>query len=236
MELNDDLKLKLLHGLPIPLDGIEIAPFTLGEITKLGFTKYWQYISILTTKKDNLISRDSEAYERLSSLDVLANMPGSEIFVEALKTVFRTNKIRKFFDEEQDTTVLFINDKNINSEMFDQIQQILIWQNNIESKQKEDFNPADEETAKLIEELQRQREIVSKHKSKDKTSSFSSQVEALATKSNDLNIFTVFDLTMYQFTKVFNRTIIIDNYETQVMAMLQGADVKDLKHWTEGEN
>ncbi len=60
---------------------------------------------------------------------------------------------------------------------------------------------------------------------------FYSIVSAVSTKSNSINKLNVWDLTLHQLYDEFDRLQIIDGYNTSLAAMMQGAEIKDLKHW-----
>lgn len=230
MQLTEDIELKLLHGLPLYVDDIEIKPFTLSEITKLGLSNYWQYISLLVA--DIPKTEEYKEYEDITMFEVYLHLPDKTYFIDALKTILRAEKVRTIEGE----SVVFIDNKVIDRDKYENIKQIIIWQNCIDLNKKNEFNPMNDEARRLIELMEEQERIVRNKKGNKGNISFSTQINALATKSNDLNIFKVFDLTMYQFSKIFNRTIMIDNYQTQIMATIQGAKIDDMKHWTENEN
>lgn len=104
---------------------------------------------------------------------------------------------------------------------------------------KED-NPSNDETRKLMEQMKKNRERVNKIKKKSKENSSDDDddfdltdiISSVTVKSNSINKFNVWDLTLAQLYDEYARLELIDNYDFSIKAMMAGAEKIDLKHWS----
>jgi hypothetical protein len=108
----------------------------------------------------------------------------------------------------------------------------------LDVKNRED-NPADEETRQLIEHMEKMRKIVDDKKKIQQQSDgteddidISDIISAVTARSNSINKFNVWDLTLYQLYDEYARLELIDNYDFSIKAMMAGAEKIDLKHWS----
>lgn len=62
--------------------------------------------------------------------------------------------------------------------------------------------------------------------------SLSSIISSVAAKHPQLNLFNIWDLTLYQLYDQFQRLQLIDNYEIHTLALLHGAELKEPQHWS----
>ncbi|UGO50804.1 hypothetical protein PQE68_gp213 [Bacillus phage vB_BanS_Sophrita] len=270
-----DLKLKLLSGQGIQVDNLEITPYTLGEISNMGYTYYMNQLQWLLPNVDDFIKATEDIEKKmhlmternkLKVFDFFSTLGGRElkdVAVTALSTVFKTNDI--YFLEEQRFIVfdffklgIFYKDEDgriqidsekldtipeenlrvIHRDNFDEIIQVVKFQNGIAKVNKEDVeNPADEETRKLMQQMKENREKVKKMKSleqqdDDDSIDISDIISAVSAKSCSINKFNIWDLTLYQLYDEYGRLELIDNYDVSVRAIMAGAEKVDLKHWS----
>lgn len=144
---------------------------------------------------------------------------------------FNTTK----FDEIPDEQI-----KIIHRENFDEIVNIVKLQNYLsspEKSEKKESNPADEETRALIEHMEMMKKKVQDKKRKQQKSEggdidMYDILDAVSVKSNSINKTNIFDLTIYQVYCEYARLELIDNYDFSIKAMMAGAKIDALKHWS----
>jgi hypothetical protein len=130
----------------------------------------------------------------------------------------------------------------INRDNFDDIVEITKLQNYISKATEKEAEPekyADEETRKLMEDMERHRKRVeAKKKAQAQADGNDSEVDitdiisAVSSKSNSINRLTIWRYTLYQLYDEYSRLELIDNYNFSIKAMLAGAEKVDLKHWS----
>lgn len=203
---------------------------------------------------------------KLKVFDFFSRLGGNElreVAMTALSTVFKTKDI--YFLEEHGMIVfdfyklgVFYKDEDgriqIDSEKldtlpeenlrvlhrdnFDEVVQVMKFQNGIAKVNKEDIeNPADEATRKLMEQMKENREKVNRMKSLeqpdgDDSIDISDIISAVSAKSYSVNKFNIWDLTLYQLYDEYGRLELIDNYDVSVRAIMAGAEKVDLTHWS----
>jgi hypothetical protein len=237
-----DYNLKLLRGHVFNVDNIEIAPLTVGEIVDHGYSLYSEMLGIVTAKPEDVFKGlDIDINMTMFDHVISSGNPDLAIkFFDSIKYFIREDRDYEFdnalglvFGNVQEDEIENI--KVINSLNFNDIVDIIRYQNCVKyPDKKEEYNPKDERARKIIEKLNKAKKEVDKAKKKDKDNNvdFLSVVSAVSTKSNTINKFNVWDLNVYQLYDEFKRLEMINGYETSILAMLNGADIKDLKHWS----
>ncbi len=84
---------------------------------------------------------------------------------------------------------------------------------------KEEYNPANEEARKIIEKIKENKKNAPKPK---ELITLSSMISGLGWKANNINIFNVWDLTVYQLYDGLNRLKIIDDYQFTLSGIYAG--------------
>ena len=127
----------------------------------------------------------------------------------------------------------------IHRDNFDDIVEVVKLQNFLKKPEKDAVpNPVDEQTRKLMQQMEENRKKVEAKKKSQQGNSderdvdISDIVSAVSSKSNSLNKFNVWDFTLYQLYDEYSRLELIDNYDFSIRAMMAGADKVDLKHWS----
>lgn len=204
------------------------------------------------------------------TFDFYTHLGGKEMtdkLLVALKMLLRTDDIKFIEDNviavdfvkkgvliEDDDGKLIVDEEYLNSlsedevtlihrDNFDDIVQVAKLQNYlIQPKKKEEdkANPADDETRKLIEDMERTRQKVESKKNAQKNTEktdgdsidISDIVSAVSSKSNSINKLNIWDLTLYQVYDEYSRLEVIDNYNFSIQAMMAGAENVELKHWS----
>ncbi|TVX86076.1 hypothetical protein [Paenibacillus agilis] len=241
-----DLKLKLFSGRAINAEGYgDIIPLTIREIVDVGYSEYMKCLNIMTlTTKDFL----EDATDDISVFDLLLLYGGEEIesiFEKALslflkgEIVVDRDDLRIFVKVSEDTINI------VNKDNYREIQEVIKWQNYInsfdEKKLDKNFDPADEETRKLKEQMdavaKRRDELKKKQNQADLNEEesdidFYDILSAISSKSYGISELNVLDMTVYQVYRKFKRMEIIDQYDISIKSILAGAKDVKLRHWS----
>jgi hypothetical protein len=238
MQITIDTKLKLLAGLPLEVEYYgEIKPLLLKEIISFGYDNYLKMLNILCLKKDKLMNNP---HEDLTEFDVLLQL-GDENVHDYLKESL------EFFLQDKVTLVpssqLIVvgsNEKNlrpITRKNFGDIRTVIQLQNYVLSVEEDyDVKSKDDKAKEVAERMKKARDEVKRIKKKDTNeeseTDFFDLISAISSKSYSLNKIELLNLTMFQIYEEFKRLNHIDQYETNILAMLQGAKGVKLKHWS----
>jgi hypothetical protein len=238
-----DIKLRLLSGDSFNVNKLEIIPLTLKEIKDVGYIQYNQYLSILTLKKEELLPELKD--QDISVFDIILKSDSSvlkNLLVETLSLFLHQNKDDVLIHHhyglifggatKNPNDCLIVNDEN-----FNEIVEVIKLQNGIVSPNEADsFAPQDDKAKSIIAKFKKGREEVKKTKTKsnknDGNIDFADIVSAVSTKSNTYNKSNIWDLTIYQLYDEYKRLEMISSYETNILAMINGAKVENLKHWS----
>jgi hypothetical protein len=238
-----DIKLRLLSGDSFNVQKLKITPLTLKEIKDIGYIQYNQYLSVLTLKKEELLpdTNDSD----ISTFEIIIKSESSvlkNLLVESLSLFLHQNSndviIHHLYGLIFGGTTKSPNDCLIvNEENFSEIVEVIKLQNGIVSANEADsFTPQDDKAKSIIAKFKKGREEVKKTKSKsnknDGSIDFADIVSAVSTKSNTYNKNNIWSLTIYQLYDEYKRLEMISSYETNISAMIAGAKVENLKHWS----
>lgn len=256
-ENTSDIKLPLLAGEKIYIGDISIEPLKLRDIAKVGYNKYMNSLGIMLQEFESLldISKIPEDYlkeikNNMSPLDLIFESKNHVLIlslIDSLKFLFKADKITY---RENDGVVLLYeiplteeekliedieikyNEKYINKDNYSYIVDVLKLQNGLMQVEEKKYNPADEKAREIMEKIKRGQEIAKKNKKKDGDLDLQDIISAVAGKSNNLNILDIWDLTVYQLYDHFQRLEMVDGYGISMNAMMHGADIKNVKHWS----
>lgn len=235
-------ELKLLKGSHIQImEGLNIYPLTIGEITDdIGEEIYNSFLSIITLTRSkvdvdsgavtreelNSVNNDLELIFLLSTKDpqILA------IFILALKTFLKSD-----IDIVKDVGIVIKNDNgtfSLEYDLFKQIKSVIMKQNYLKEEKEIEYKPVNSKAEELMEKLKKEKAKIQKQNT-DNGLSLSGIVSIVATYSNDVNIFTVWNLTIYQLYEIYLRIVVWDNYHTNFLLIPHVSDSTslDLKHW-----
>lgn len=214
-------------------DGLHLHVPKLREIIAMSESKYNELLSALLFDKGNIDGLDDD---RLTSFEVLFaycfhNVEFKNIIFNALKLIFKEEA--QMGDDGSNVFFYFDDSKKIDNSNFDFIQEVLKRANYIKVDNEPEFNPANSKAAQMIELIKKGKK--SKPRPKE-TMNLHSIISGLAWKAKDVNIFSIFDLTIYQLYNGFYTTENIDNYHHTLQGIYAGTvDGKDIKfdqiHW-----
>lgn len=238
-----DNRLRLLMGEGLYAGNIFIKPKTLREIVKTGYTHHMTLLNVISLTHEDILNEElgDEMLEQMRNFTVceILFIFGETDLRESYKEALEYFLDAKFEGIDANThTIRMSGDLEIDSSTLEKILSVLRKQNgqdgSVEEKVKES-NAKSEKAKKILEKLQKGKkkveEIKRKENSGEDTMDFYSIVSAVSTKSNSINKLNVWDLTLHQLYDEFDRLQIIDGYNTSLAAMMQGAEIKDLKHW-----
>ena len=212
--IEEELSLKLLAGDSINIDGIgNIYPLKLKEIKDMGEQIYNYFLSVLTIKPD-------ETPNNISLFDfILQNcIYGDEqyryLVLHAL-ACFLKDKItlREFGFIVGDSE-----DKFINKDNYNEIYKIILLQNCLKN-QIDEYNPANERAKELIERLKKSKANKTIQKN---NANLASVISGVVWKSKNIDIFNVWDLTVYQLYDALYRLNILDEFDNMMFAYYTG--------------
>jgi len=231
MDIKMDDELRLLKGSSFFVDGIEIKPFTIGEIVEIGHEKYQQMMNIFALEIEDVIKDIPEELNDITVFDFYLNSGISELYnllINCINLFFHPKNLQVIKNEN----LIFIDDKIINRNNWKKISDIVKLQNCF--KKEEKYNPADPRTAELLRKRDEARKKVAKAKGSDNDSlNFADLVSILSANGNGIDIFNVWDLTFYSFNNQFARMKMLEDYDISIRSLLAGAKSEDvdLKHW-----
>lgn len=239
----DDRNLKLLAGDSFFVHNFTIKPITLEEVKDVGYTRYNQFLGVLTFKVEDLVDRaKTELKDGVTAFDIIlfsGNAELIDLLLDAICFFLKESKEAIKFHPSLglvfgDVDVDLDKAKVMNAAIFENLVVAIKYQNYLLSgSAAKEFNPKNDKAKSIIDKIKRANELISKKKSNSDSEAkvdFPDLVSAVSTKSNSYNKHNVWTLTMYQFYDEYKRLEAITSYETNVMAMVQGAKV-DLKHW-----
>ncbi|UQB84209.1 hypothetical protein [Bacillus amyloliquefaciens] len=160
---------------------------------------------------------------------------------EKLGIVFEGEDDKYYLNEDKLDEVPATELKFVHRDNFDEIVEIVKTQNYLTKpiEKINGSNPADEETKKLMEHMENMRNKVNEKKRLQKEMDGESDnidisdiISSVTAKSNSIDKFNVWSLTLYQLYDEYARLELIDNYDFSIRAMMAGAEKIDLKHWS----
>ena len=219
MDIKIDDELRLLKGSSFFVNGIEIKPFTIGEIVEIGYEKYQQIMNIFVLEVEDIIKDIPEELDDITVFDLFLKSGLQELFeglISAIGLFLRIENTNEFSINEEFNIIVNKN-KVINRNNWGNICKIIQMQNCVK-REKEDYNPANEEARKIIEKIK----ALKRENPIKESVTLSSMISGIANKSNNLNILNIWDLTTYQLYDALNRLNLIDNYQFTLNGMYAG--------------
>lgn len=202
------------------MDGIEIKPFTIAEITdQIGYEKYQQLLNIFILEVKDILKEVPEELNNINVFDLIVQGRIRELFEGLLESICLFLRINNLDELDINENGLVINTKLINSNNWDKLCKIIKMQNCISKQEEEKYNPANEKAREIIEKIKRYKNEMPKKK---ELITFPSMISGLAWKSNNVNIFDVYNLTIYQLYDGLKRLNLIDDYQFTLSGIYAG--------------
>lgn len=250
MNLTDDYTLKFLSGAPILFGDIcAIYPAKLGEIVQLGYSKFQEYLGVITMTKPAMSRNPKEAeleelLQQLTDFQYVLMMASIDPAINSLlKEAFQ------FFIHD---TVMFsldpaqivigpLEEKHLLTEdTFYDFQRIIKRAYFLESDGEEIvINKNDPPNVKALKiRMRENREKVRRAKAqkaaREKSDlKLSDLIGSITINNCGLNMVNIWDITYYAFHDQLKRMGWRDQFDINNRAALAGAKLKktDLKHW-----
>jgi hypothetical protein len=231
--IND--RLKLITGKPIKVNNFgNIYPLTLGQIIDEGYIEYLNHLNIFCFKKEQFMENPPEDlmifdFLMLAEDDVVQRYlhEALEFFLQEKVTIIK----EKFLIAVGTTKE---NLKFINRDVYENICYIIQIQNFMRSVDDDtDVFDKSDKAKEIQDKLTKSREEIKRLRNKENNdieSDFFDLISALSTKGN-INKKDLLNYTMFEIYDVYKRLIHIDQYETNILALTQGAKNVKLKHW-----
>ena len=224
-----DLKLKLILGLPIEINRVKIHSVKVREIAEFGYLKYNQALKIISADSFE-IKRILDSKENISPFEfvvisVMSNVQ-IRILIEDLFTLIFKEKTE--FSEEK--LCFNVGKHELNKDIFDEIVNIICKRNGANKNQKDLGKPSNEKARKILEK---------RNLARSKLKKIGENGFDLADLVSFLSVYfdtsTLLNLDIYQLTDRFMRIIKKENYDISVNSLIHGANKSDLdlKHWSE---
>ena len=252
MNLTDDEILKFQKGTPVFLDDIcAVYSVTIGEIVDLGYSKFQQYLSIITATKP-LLKADNEftkAISKLSDFEYILMMTymdqkTNEVLKEAFK--FFTHQVVTFSLEPAQIVLGPLEEKHIlNEEKFYQLQSLIKRAYFMELQGEQIIIHKDDSPSikRLKMQMRENREKVHKAKAKEAARKgtdlqFSDLIGSFTINHCNINAVDVYKMTYYMFHDQLKRMGWRDEYNINSRAALAGAKLNksQLKYWMRSIN
>lgn len=228
-------EMELLKGKPIDLGICKVYPLTLNEIVDMTEEKYNQALSIITFDKSRLEINDEEL-NQLTDCQVLLlycyhNHEIRDLFFECVE-IFLKEPIHL-----HESGFFYLGDleeqRIIDEKVLKQIQEVVKKQNFL-STEKTEFKPANDKAAELIEKIKKVKEKLAKQ-NRDNELNLSDIISIVSCYSDGINIFNVWDMTIYQLYIAYMRLLMWDEYHTKFILVPHAENPNDylmsLKHW-----
>lgn len=227
MELNEDIKLKLLGGkkTPIKINNIKIIPLTLQEIIDMDYSKYnYHLMNLIAEAKDfNIPDENVTTFDIIMSGMLCGSNNYRDFIIESLGLFINGD-----IGFTQNGEFIINNGEGyLNKDNYEDFKKVLKWQNGFKEKPKIKFaNKRAEEIYNLIEKGKQSLQ------SKNSTILYD-MLSSLSTSSNSLNILDILDLTIYQFKDQLARGKMKEDFYINIESMMAGAQNITLKHYTD---
>lgn len=237
MKSNIDLELQLLRGKDIYVGNIKIKPYTLDEITKIGYSLYYNYLQFFCLKPKDFFELDNDELDMIEDYtvyDILMKSGHAKLIENFFLAIqfFLRQKIIDYKDE-----VIKLEDNNIiDSGIFNDISTIIQLQNGVRSlnEDESEFNPKNKNAEEVAEKIRKAREKINSNKVKNNEKlNLADLISAFSAYNNNISILDVWSLTMYQFNDQFKRIQLISEFDISIRSLLAGAEPDNiqLKHW-----
>jgi len=241
-----DLEAKLLKGSAIDVCGLKIKPLTIGEIVDdVGYEKYLELLSVLLINKNKIahLFNNDEVKNNLRNFDLFLMDEGLvgkliEFFKVFLKNesvslvdgdvVIIDGEEKVIVDEEENV----IDERErvfVNRDNYDEFLDVFCQMYYVRDAKEQKYKPANKKAEEFIRKLEEKNKQYAKVKKTNEKSLFD-VISGVAWKAPNMNIFEIWDLTVYQLYDAYYRLEIIDEYEKIYTGIYSGAvDSKKIK-------
>lgn len=248
MNLTDNETLKFLRGSPVLLEDIcAVYPAKLGEIIDIGYDKFQQYLSILTSTKPTDVKGDNELREMLNNISdfqyllLMVSMDSTVNFLVKQAFQFFTHSQASFLLDPPQIMLGPLEEQHVLDEAhFYDLQCILKRMYFIEQEGDEIiiYDDDDPATKRLKMQMRANREKVRRAKARQSKQDgsdmkLSDLIGSITINDCGLNMSNIWDITYYALHDQLKRMGWRDQFNINQRAALAGAKINksQLKHW-----
>lgn len=224
-----DLKLKLILGLPIETHKIKIHSVKVREIAEFGYLRYNQALKIISA--DNFeIKKILDSKENISPFEFVVISVMSDVQIRILIEGLFSLIFREKTEFSEKKLCFIVGEHELNKDNFDEVVNIICKRNGATKNEKDLGKPSNEKARKILE-----KRAFARNKLKKSGENGFDLADLISFLSVYFDISTLLDLDIYQLTDRFMRIIKKENYDISVNSLIHGANKSDLdlKHWSE---
>ena len=224
-----DLKLKLILGLPIEINKIKIHSVKVKDIAEFGYLKYNQALKIISADSFE-IKRILDSKENISPFEFVVISVMSDVQIRILIEDLFTLIFKEKTELSEGKLCFNVGKHELSKDNFDEMANIICKRNRILKNEKDLGKPSNEKARKILEKRNLAR---SKLKRSDENGFDLADLISFLSVYFDTS--TLLNLDIYQLTDKFMRIIKKENYDISVNSLIHGANKSnlDLKHWAD---
>ena len=219
-------KLRLLRNKSTTVNEIiNVYPLTIGEIEDIGEEDYRMYLNCLLIDKNSLNSEglsreEKKEFNKITPLDTLLLYCHQDLefrrITEESFLIFTKEEVEYSINDEHPIGCFYFyvegNKILLDNNLFNEFRTILMKQNYLQDQQSSSgFKPANNKATELMERMNKIKEKLNKQ-NKEESLPLSEIVSIVSAYSNDVNILTVWDLTIFQLYELYARLLLWDSY------------------------
>lgn len=232
--VNETLALRLLSGEPIESQGITIPSLTLRDIKNIGYEEYAKMLSYATFDLDDKFFEGLPKEVRyLMPHQYFKMVQQDEQFLNMVKSFEVVFKAKVNLNDNLE--IIFESGDNkgkvLSRDIYYEIINIIKILYGLADSESEKYVPANEKAEEIASKIKKTKERIGK-KSSDSVIRFSDIVSSVSAKSNNIDKLKIWDLTVYQLYDEYSRLQMIDEFNMNYGALLQGAKDIEMKHWS----
>ncbi len=222
-----DLKLKLILGLPIEIDKIKIHSVKVKEIAEFGYLKYNQALKIISADSFE-IKKILDSKESISPFEFVVISVMSSVEIRILTEDFLSLVLSDKTEFSEEKLCFNVGKYELNKDNFDEIVNIVCKRNGAIKNEKDLGKPSNEKARKILE-----RRNLARSKLRKSGENGFDLADLISFLSVYFDTSTLLNLDIYQLTDKFMRIIKKENYDISVNSLIHGANKSDLdlKHW-----
>lgn len=227
---------QLILGQPVKIDFFYFSPWKIKDI--LNPEKEFYFLLALLFLKKEQTGLKEEYIEKNSSYSVYDFIRVRATIDEEFQKIF-IKMLKAFipnFDIYFELGTFWVDKQILSSEHWESLKTVCRKEmHEKEPEKEEEYNFADRRAKELFEKLKKAKEQVAEIRKKKKGPGLSFLINRFCAKSPNINLFNVGELTYYQFIEQLQALIVIEEFDINVLAAINGALEKKKKfiHWTE---
>ena len=222
-----DLKLKLILGLPIEINKINIHSVKVKDIAEFGYLKYNQALKIISADSFE-IKKILDSKESISPFEFVVISVMSSVEIRILTEDFLSLVLSDKTEFSEEKLCFNVGKYELNKDNFDEIVNIVCKRNGAIKNEKDLGKPSNEKARKILE-----RRNLARSKLRKSGENGFDLADLISFLSVYFDTSTLLNLDIYQLTDKFMRIIKKENYDISVNSLIHGANKSDLdlKHW-----